>query len=62
MNILRPILLLASFPMFTLNATAQISLAPPAEQTPQVSGKPAAKPKAKPQAVSFTKKLTACSS
>ncbi len=50
MKILRPIAILASLLMLTANATAQLSLTPPAQTPPPAANKPAAKPKPKPVA------------
>ena len=50
MTVLRPISILVSCLMLTAGAAAQISLTPPAAQTPPEASKPVAKPKAKPPA------------
>ena len=50
MKILRPIPILAGCLILATAASAQVSLAPPATETP-AEGKPAAKPKAKPPVI-----------
>ena len=57
MKILRSLLISASVLTLAADAAAQVSLAPPAAQTPPVEGQPASKPKAK--AATATKKPAA---